>query len=196
MSATIDVSDLPRHAHGHATPVWWGAVLFICIEATGFALLVASYLYVRGNVNDWPPEAPLRALPASLAVAAYVASLAPMWLALRAAKREDLRGSRIWLVVATGLSLAALALRWWEISSLPFKWTSTAYASIVWSTTGLHVVETAAGVGENLFMTAVLFTKVDKRHFVDLETNVLFWFFVVLVWVPIFLLFYLEGAVR
>jgi cytochrome c oxidase subunit 3 len=190
----VDASTLPRHAHGASAPVFWGAVLFVCIEGTGFAMLVASFLYVRGDENVWPPQGALPLLPASIALGAYVLSIPPMLLAWRAALHERLGPARAWLVVSTVFGVAASALRAWEINAIPFKWTASAYASLVWTLIGLHVVETIASVGENLFLIAVLFqSKRDKRHFTDLEANAVFWLFVAAVWLPVFGLLYGAG---
>jgi hypothetical protein len=38
----IDVSDLPAHGLGSASPTWWGTAAFMLIEGTGFALSLMS----------------------------------------------------------------------------------------------------------------------------------------------------------
>src|SRR3982751_1524861 len=53
--AVIDVSDLPKSAIDHRSPIWWGNALLLLIETTMFAILVATYLYIRQNFGDWPP---------------------------------------------------------------------------------------------------------------------------------------------
>lgn len=198
MSAgVIDVSDLPRHAFGSRSPVWWGTLLFFAMEGMGFALLVMSYLYVHGNTIEWPPSPPLRLGPAAIAAGTYAVSVVPAGLALRAARRESLGGTRLWFTVMMLFAIAATLLRWPEIEALPIAWNVNAYASLIWTTTGLHVAESIASVGDGLFLTLVLFThKVDRKHFVDVEVTALFWFFVVGIWLPIFGLFYWEGVVR
>jgi heme/copper-type cytochrome/quinol oxidase subunit 3 len=196
-AAVIDVSGLPRHAFGSKSPVWWGTLLFMAMEGMAFVLLVASYLYVHGNAIEWPPSPPLRLGPAALAAGFYAASVVPAALALRAARQESLAGTRLWFAVTTAFAIAATALRWFEVKALPISWNVNAYASLVWTTTGLHIAESIASAGDGLFLLIVLFTrKVDKKHFVDIEVTTLFWFFVVGIWLPIFGLFYWEGVVR
>src|ERR1700709_1769363 len=51
----LDVSALPQSALDHRSLVWWGNTLLLVIETTMFALLVASYFYVRMNYREWPP---------------------------------------------------------------------------------------------------------------------------------------------
>ena len=53
----IDVSRLPADAPDSRAPAWWGNALFMAIETTTVALLLASYFYLWRNFPDaqWPP---------------------------------------------------------------------------------------------------------------------------------------------
>src|SRR3954469_619249 len=53
--STIDVSDLPPSALDHRSPIWIGNALLLAIETTMFAILVATYFYLRQNFENWPP---------------------------------------------------------------------------------------------------------------------------------------------
>jgi cytochrome c oxidase subunit III len=198
MSATtIDVSALPTVAFGKRTPVWWGVVLFCVIEGTTLAMMFFSYLYVRGNFDAWPPSAVIPPLPGALCSATLLASLVPMWLCRKAAVEMDLHRTRRWLLLGTVISIAAVPLRAWQIAALPFPWDENAYASVVWTAIGFHCVEGLAGVLENVCLTALLYRgPVEKKHFEDVESNVLFWAFVVLVWLPFAVLFLTDGVIR
>ena len=194
---TLDVSALPSAAFGKRNPVWWGTVLLALIEGTTFAIMFVAYLYVRGNFDVWPPSGRIHPAPGITLLATLTASLVPMWLCRKAALDFDLGRTRLWLLAGTILSVVAIPLRIWEIAALPFLWDENAYASIVWSTIGLHCIEGAAGVLENVLLTVLLFTgPVEKKHFGDIEANVLFWAFIVLVWWPFALLFMIDGAIR
>src|SRR6478752_8455354 len=103
-SVVVDVSGLPRHAQGLRSPLWWGSVLLIAIESTCFAVLFNSYLYLRNNFEEWPPDERLRLLPGALSLAALLMTLPPTWLYRRAACRERFRALRRWLVIATGFT--------------------------------------------------------------------------------------------
>jgi cytochrome c oxidase subunit 1/cytochrome c oxidase subunit I+III len=35
---------------------------------------------------------------------------------------------------------------------------------------------------------------IEKKHLVDLEVNGIYWYFVVLSWLPIYVILYLDGA--
>jgi cytochrome c oxidase subunit I+III len=193
----IDVSELPTVAFGRRSPIWWGVVLLIAIETSTLAVLFLAYLYVRGNFEFWPPSTRIDPLPGALCAGTLVASLVPMWFCRKAALEMNRRRTRRWLLVGTVVSAIAVPLRVWQIDALPFPWDENAYASIVWTTIGMHCIEGAAGVLENILLTYLLYRgPLEKKHFEDVETNAVFWAFVVLVWVPFAVLFGIDGAVR
>ncbi|HKO46126.1 MAG TPA: cytochrome c oxidase subunit 3 [Polyangiaceae bacterium] len=193
--ALVDVSALPRHALGLRSPMWWGTVLLIAIEATCFAVLFNSYLYLRNNFREWPPDERLQLLPGVLSAVALLLTLPPTYLYRRAACAERFVPMRRWLVVATVQAFVATALRAWEIHAVPFLWTGSAYASVVWTSLGMHTVEIVTGAIESVFMCVIVFRpRVELKTFEDVEASALFWFFSVLVWLPFAVLFYAEAA--
>ena len=196
-SISVDAGELPRHAVGARTPLFWGTVLLIAIESTCFAVLFVSYLYVRNNFEQWPPVEHLRLLPGALCVLSLLATLPPSVAYRRAACAHRFRAMRAWLIVATLLSFVSLALRAWEIRAVPFLWTGNAYTSVVWMSLGMHSVEILTGAAESAFVCALLFRRrVELKTFEDVEAGALFWFFSVLVWLPFAALFYLDGFIR
>ena len=194
---TLDVSALPTVAFGQRSPMWWGIVLFCVIEGMTLALMYASYLYVRGNFDVWPPSGSMNPLPIVVEGGTLLASLVPMWFCRKAAVAMDLARARRWLLLGTVIGVLAVPIRIWWIASLPFLWNENAYASIVWTSIGFHCVEGTAGVLENVFLSILLFRgPVEKKHFEDIEVNVLFWAFVVLVWMPFIVTFATDGVLR
>lgn len=193
----IDVSELPTVAFGTRTPIFWGIVVFCLIEGTTLAMMFFSYLYVRGNFDMWPPSAVIPPLPGASCTATLVASLVPMWFCRKAAVEMDLHRTRRWLLIGTLISVAALPLRVWQMAALPFPWDENAYASVVWTSIGFHCVEGLAGVLENVCLTVLLYKgPVEKKTFEDVESNILFWAFVVIVWLPFAVLFLTDGVIR
>src|SRR5437868_15538236 len=51
----LDVSDLPNVVFRSRNPTWWGNVLYMLIEGAMFAMLIASYFYLRTRSTEWPP---------------------------------------------------------------------------------------------------------------------------------------------
>ena len=51
-------AKLPQNAFGARSLTWWGTAAFVAIEGTGFALGIASYLYLAQINPQWPIDAP------------------------------------------------------------------------------------------------------------------------------------------
>lgn len=194
---TIDVSRLPRYAFGRRSALFWGVVLFVAIESTALAIMFTAYLYVRGNFDVWPPSAPLSPAIGILTTVAMLASCVPMQLALGPCRRLELRPTRRRVLVGVAIGALSVALRVWELRRVPFLWSENAYASIVWTTYGMHTIELGASVLEAAVMVAVLFRgPIEDKHYEDVEVTALFWYFACLVWLPFAALFYVDGSLR
>jgi len=191
----LDVSALPTTAFGQRDPLFWGVLSIMSIEGTMFALMAASYFYLRGGARLWPPAGTfhpgLGLTTANLLI--LLVSIAPMALAARAAKRQDLPAIRLWLIVATVLCIASLALRWVVLQHLTFRWDSHAYGSLIWTTAALHTTHVVTGTCENiLFIVLLTRGPVEDKHMDDLWLNSLYWYFVVACWVPFYCIFFLD----
>jgi len=116
-----------------------------------------------------------------------IASLIPNELVRRAAERVDLRGVRIWLVVALVFAAGFNAVRVLEFRHLNVAWDHDAYGSIVWMLLGLHTTHIVTDFLDSVVLAVLLFTgPVEERRFVDAEDNAAYWYFVVLTWLPIY----------
>jgi cytochrome c oxidase subunit III len=191
----LDVRELPAIGFGTRATLWWGIVLLLAIEGTGFLLLLLTYFYLRGNSAVWPPEG-IRTpdiAPAALCAVLLLLSAVPNHFANRAAMDADPPGMRRWLIVATALAIAAAGLRFFEFGALPFTWYDHAYGSVFWTIVGMHTLHLVTGIVENAFILVVLFRgPVEEKHLVDVHSAGLYWYFMVLVWVPLFAVLYAE----
>lgn len=189
---TLDVSRLPGYAFGHRDLIWWGTMGIIFIEGTMFAILIATYFYLRGRTQPWPPDSDApRLLYGTLNTLVILASGIPNELYKRAAEREDLRNVRIWLLVSLGFGLAFLIVRVFEFHALNVKWDQNAYGSIVWVLLGFHTTHLLTDWIDSAVLTAWTFTdKIEGKMFVDVSENAFYWWFVVLVWIPCYLVIY------
>jgi cytochrome c oxidase subunit III len=195
--ATIDVSHLPSHVFGRRSALFWAFVLVTLIEGTAFALMLTSYLFVRGNFLWWPPEARMRVLPGIVEVVILLASGFAAWKTRNATRAEEIAPTRRWMTITAALSLLAVAGRAWEIHALTFPWDANAYASVVWGTYGLHTIDLAAGVFENLLVAVLLWKgPLEDKHFEDIEANAYLWLALVGLWLPFAVLFHLDGVIR
>ncbi len=169
--------------------MWWGTLGLVLIEGTAFALAIAAYFYLRERNTYWPPQniAPPDLLWGTLNLVLLLASAVPNELAKKAAEKVDLRAVRLWLVVCLAFGLAFNAIRVFEFLHLNVTFSNDAYGSIVWMLLGLHTVHIATDVADTSVLTALMFIgPVEEKRFVDVEENAVYWYFVVLTWLPIY----------
>lgn len=199
MRPEIDVSRLPTVAFGSKDIAWWGTIGYMLIEGTTLALCAASLLYLRQNFEAWPPlgtPRPDRLIPA-INMALMLVSNIPAWFTDRAARRLDKRGARAGLVVLSLFAIAFVVLRWYELRALNTRWDSNAYGSVVWTTLGFHATLLVVEAAEVIGMAAALFKTQLKARFVsDVSDGVSYWYFITLVWVPLYLLVFILPWVR
>ena len=194
MPRAIDVSHLPGYAFGHRSITWWGVASLMAIEGMMFALLIVSYLYLKGRSPDWPPGffAPVL-FWGTLNTGVLLASAIPNHFAKQAARRMDLGALRLWLAVAIVFGLAFASIRIFEFQALNVWWDSNAYGSIVWVLLGFHTTHVITDVIDSIVLEAVLFIgPLKKWHFVDATENSIYWDYVVVTWLPVYAFIYLA----
>jgi heme/copper-type cytochrome/quinol oxidase subunit 3 len=187
------VAHLPTTEFKHRAPLWWAVVLTIGIEGTVMALLLATLLYLRLHEATWPPwgwSAP-KTLYGTITTVVILLSAWPMRRIDVEARRLDHRKVNRMLVLFFAISAALLVSRSVEFLGLQVKWDSNAYGSIVWGTLAYHTLHILATVVETGIMAAYVFTHdLDKKHALDLHVTAVYWYFVVLSWIPCYVLLY------
>ncbi|MDR5784450.1 MULTISPECIES: cytochrome c oxidase subunit 3 [unclassified Caballeronia] len=184
----LDVRALPTFAFSHRSLMWWSTAGLMLIEGTVFAIAVMMYFYLRTRAPAWPmaADAP-RLLWGTLNTVVLIASLWPNQLAKNAAERGDRSKAALWLTVCLIASLAFLAIRGLEFASLNVSWYTNAYGSVVWLLLGLHTTHLITDTVDTAVLTVLLFTgPFEGKRFVDVSENALYWYFVVLSWLPIY----------
>lgn len=189
---TLDVSHLPDLAFGHKGYIWWGTLGFMVIEGSMFVMVIAAYFVLRTRVSAWPPALPNPDLTlATVNTVVLLASVLPNMIVKKAAEKFDLGTVRRLMLVMLAFGAAFLTVRAFEFGSLGCLWSDNAYASIVWFILGLHTAHLLTDVVETGVLTALMFTAhAEPRSFVDVSENALYWNFVVLVWIPVYLVIY------
>ena len=191
----LDVSHLPTHAFGIRDIMGWGTICFIVIEGFTLALCTVVYLYLTKNFGTWPPEGTPRPdlVVPTIQVLLMVATLPFMrWIDARA-HEYDLARVRWGLSIAAVLSAAINGLRVWELTqSLNVRWNTNAYGSAQWLVIGAHATLLAIQLFEIAGM-AVIFWRgpVEEKHFSDASDVGLYWIFIVLAWIPLYVLCFL-----
>jgi cytochrome c oxidase subunit III len=184
-----DLSDLPPHGMGTASPAWWGTLAFMLLEGTGFALCIGIYLYLFSLASDWPIAVePADLGPGTAVTALLLASMVPNLMVAKWAAGEDLRKVRFGIVLMSILGLVPLVVRIFEFPALNVSWDSNAYGSVLWLLLGLHTTHLITDVVDTLVLMVMMFTRHgnNKRRYGDVQDNALYWNFVVLTWLPIY----------
>jgi len=191
---------LPTVGAGPTNFGWWGMVLFIAVEATLFALLLASYFYLRFRSGPvWPPdgiENPKLKLVLIMTAILWSSSL-PVHLAHAAIKRGDTKKLRAFLAAGFVLGATFLALQvakeYPDIARHEFTPRTDAYGSMFFTITGLH----GAHVFVGLLMSAWVQVRAwqgafDRHRHVSVQNFVLYWHFVDVVWFFVLLTLYIS----
>ena len=198
-ASRIDVSELPSAAFGHRAITWWGTLGFMTAEGITLIVCVVAYLYVQRNFFRWPPAGtPLPSLVTpTIQVAVMLLSIPVMVWTSRAARRLDLRGVRVGMVLSGVFAVAFCVLRWFEFHALNTRWDSNAYGSAVWAILVAHATLLVTQVFESGAIAAILFRgPVQPNHFGDVDDSCLYWYFMTGAWILLYLLVFLSPRLR
>ncbi|MDB4906906.1 MAG: cytochrome oxidase subunit [Gemmatimonadetes bacterium] len=188
----LDVSSLPTYGFSHRSIVWWATLGMIAVEATVFALAIATYFYLRSHATTWPLAGkPPDLLWGTINTLVMLGSLLPNHLAKKAAEKDNVSRARLWMAVCLAMGLLFLVIRIFEFRSLNTGWDTDAYGSIVWTLLGLHTVHLVTDFYDSAVLTLLLFIgPLEGRHMQDVSENAFYWYFVVASWLPIYLVIY------
>jgi cytochrome c oxidase subunit 3 len=192
LQGAIDVSTLPSYTFGPRSTLWWGTAGVIAIEGTVFAMVIASYFYLRSQADSWPPGVP----PPDLAwgivnLVILLASGIPNHWTLNAAKAHDLRKVRIGMIVCIVFAAAFIGVRVLEFRSLNVGWDHNAYGSVLWLMLGLHTAHLLTDFVDTAVLAVLMHTgPLEGRRFADVADNAGYWDFVVLAWLPMYVVIY------
>jgi cytochrome c oxidase subunit III len=191
--AALDVSALPSFAFSHRSLMWWATAGMMGIEGCAFALAAVMLLYLHVHAPVWPlASRPPELAWGSLNTIVMLTSLVPNHWTRKSAEKLDLKGTRIGMLLCLLWSAVFLGIRWLEFANLNCRWDDNAYGSIVWLLMGLHTTHLLTDFGDSAVLAALLFKKpLPGRRFVDVSESAVYWYFVVLAWLPIYALVYL-----
>jgi heme/copper-type cytochrome/quinol oxidase subunit 3 len=187
------VADLPKSAMGPRSLLWWGTFGFMLIEGTAFLLAAAAYLYLRGQAAAWPPpgDAPPDHLWGAVFTGLAVLSLIPNIWTARMAKQKRALEARWGVALMTLIAAGLMVVRGFEFAHLNLRWDQDAYGSVTWLMLVLHATHVATDLGDTAVLGAWLFShQCGDDQFSDINDNAGYWNFVVLSWLPIYLLVY------
>ena len=175
---------------------WWGMVLLIATEATLFALLLATYFYLRfETVGPWPPDgiADPKIVKPLIATIVVAAAAVPLGWASATAGRLRPRDAQLGLATGIGLGVGFLVFQYVLVQeSLDrFRPETNAYGSIFYTLVGLHFVHVAVGVLLAIWALART-ARFDRTAVLTVRVTSLYWSFMAVVSAVVFLTLYLS----
>ena len=191
---TLDVSGLPSGVLDSRSLVWWGTIVMTVIETLVFVITVGAYFYLRTIATQWPPArtGPPALTAATINVVVLLVSMVPAVALDRAGQRRDLRMVRWMLAANLVFGTTFLVLRIFEFRALHCWWNSHAYGSITWTLLFLHTTNLLTSLAETAIVLGYfLLRPVEDRHYLDARLDGVFWYFVVVTWIPLYAVVFL-----
>jgi heme/copper-type cytochrome/quinol oxidase subunit 3 len=174
-------------------------VVLIATESAVFLGLLAAYWFLRAASKEWPQGGiePPELTRISVFTVLLLGSSIPMVWAERAIRRGQVRQLRVALAISFVMGLSFLVNQGFEFSSLPFRASDNAYASVFIVVTGLHGLHLLVG----LLMSVVVQLKAalgwfNRERHLTVTVFGLYWHFVDVVWIAVFSSLYLSEHVR
>ena len=193
-NTTSAENKLPHLVTGSRSSGWWGIVMLLLIESAVFAGLISSYFYLFANADVWPSgnaSPPEIGLPIIYSVVLF-ASGALGFMGGRAMQDGDTRRMQILRLSGCVALIIFLALKAYEYINLDYLWDDSAYSSIMWLIAGFHSAHVFSVLLKELAIQALAargFFTLERRGAVEGAT--LYWMYVVLMWIPLFIVLYI-----
>lgn len=174
--------------------------LFLASECMFFGALISTYLVYHGRSVTGPyPEELLNIPVTTVSTFILLMSSLAMVLAVAAARRHDLRQTRMWLLVTIVMGAVFLGFQAYEYAHFIHSGLTLSvnlFGSTFYVLTGFHGAHVAIGVIWLLALFFHTFRPVDPdRRALDVDVAGLYWHFVDLVWIVVFTVVYLLGTV-
>lgn len=169
--------------------------MFIATEAMLFALLFFAYFYLATSKPQWPLEKDPSYWKALIMLGILLVSSVTAHFAQKGIEK----GSRVQLLIGLGVTLLLgagfLGMTYWEYSvrlNTETPWDS-AYASITYTITTLHLAHLVLGMCMLLFVLArAIAGHFSKHRYLAVQNAVRYWHFVDLIWLSIVIIVYLS----
>jgi heme/copper-type cytochrome/quinol oxidase subunit 3 len=175
-----------------------GMALFLASEALFFVALIAAFIYYH-YVPSYRADAhkaldPLRTALYSIAL---FSSSFTIWRAEVNAKAENIRRLHGWLLATILLGAAFVVFQVIEFVGLTNRGiviSGSMFSSMFFTLVGIHGIHVAVGLIMLAVLYGLLFARALPQPRRPLATLAIYWHFVDIVWVVIFSVVYLWGA--
>lgn len=179
----------------------FGFWVYLMTDCVLFASLFATFVVLRNNTYGGPNGADLFSLNFVLAeTLILLTSSFTVGLALLAARRGNKRQVLIMLGLTFLLGLAFLGLELHEFSNLYHEgnsWRRSAFLSSFFTLVGTHGLHITVGLlWMGVMMYRIYRSSLNAAKLTRLTMLSLFWHFLDLIWIFIFTVVYLLGAIQ
>lgn len=193
----IDHAQLERETYSKTIYGFWVYLMTDCIL---FATLFATYAVLHNNVAGGASAKELFSLPYALTeTIVLLVSSFTSGLAVLAAHRRDKNWTMKWLTVTFALGVIFLVMELQEFSNLVeegHSWKNSAFLSSFFTLVGTHGLHISSGLVWIIIMLAQIGTRgVTIAAIRRITCLGLFWHFLDVVWIFIFTIVYLMGAI-
>jgi cytochrome o ubiquinol oxidase subunit 3 len=187
--------------HDTASKTFFGFWIYIMTDCILFASLFATYAVLHNNTFGGPAGWQLFNLPNALAeTLLLLTSSFSCGLAMLSARNGHKNKVVFWFLVTFLLGLAFLAVELTEFRHLASEgdsWRRSGFLSAFFTLVGTHGLHITVGLlWMAVIMVKVLKSGLTKATIRRLTLLSLFWHFLDLIWIFIFTIVYLMGALR
>lgn len=202
MSATLKQTNKKKESFHEALAndkVVFGFWVYLMTDLLMFGVLFATYAVLHGNVYNGPGSNEIFNLPFALSeTLILLTSSFTCGLALLAAGKKAKIQTFVWLIVTFLLGLSFLGLELSEFSKLVSEgnsWHRSAFLSSFFTLVGTHGTHITVG----LLWMGIMMIKMKSQGLTEsiirkLTLLSLFWHFLDIIWIFIFTIVYLMGA--
>ncbi len=188
-----------EHHHDSTSKTIFGFWVYLMTDCVLFACLFAVYIVLQPNTYGGPSSKELFHLPFVLSeTIILLTSSFTCGLSMLAAYKHQTKNTLIWLGVTFVLGGMFLGLELYEFSQLVHEgnsWHRSGFLSSYFTLVGTHGLHILAGLVWIIFLMVHLRIKgLAENNLKRLMCFSLFWHFLDIVWIFIFTIVYLMGA--
>lgn len=197
----INNHQINHHPHeDSSSKIIFGFWIYIMSDCILFASIFATYAVLHNNTYGGPPARELFSMPYVL-IETFIllTSSFTYGLAMLALHKMDKRQVLAWLVVTFLLGASFLVMELKEFVQLMHEgnsWQRSGFLSAFFTLVGTHGLHVASGLLWMLvLMMQVTLRGINSTTTVKLTCLSLFWHFLDIVWIFVFTIVYLMGAI-
>jgi len=188
------VPPVAAHHEEHADLRLFGLLTFLISESLMFGGFFATYLVLRGDAGQWPPEGTeVELLVPAINTIILVSSSFVIHMGDTAIKKNDIKGLRLWYIATAVMGAIFLAGQVYEYLNLGYGLTTNIFSNCFYLLTGFHGLHVFIGL---VLILGVLWRSRRAGHYNEIkhtgvEMAEIYWHFVDIIWIVLFTLIYI-----